>query len=158
MQVNQILYLSSHTVYGAHADNTEPFTENSPLRPLADFQYSRDKAEAEQMVLDFAASHQDVSVTIVRSCPVLGPNAANSVPTAMFKPIMIRVAGYNPPMQFTHEDDLIELISIVISQNKAGIYNIAGRGEIRSSEIAKLCGKRVITLPEWLLHSLMGFS
>ena len=35
--VNHIVYLSSHTVYGAHADNPIPLTDAAPLRPLPDF-------------------------------------------------------------------------------------------------------------------------
>ncbi len=157
-QVKHILYLSSHTVYCVHPDNAQPFNEDSPLRPLAGFQYSRDKAEIERILKDFAASHKDICITILRSCPVIGPNAANSVAAVMFKPVMLRVAGYDPPMQFVHEDDLVEVIITFLSQRKAGIFNVAGDGEIRYSEIARLSGRKTITLPERLLGSLMGFS
>ncbi len=157
-QVRYIVYLSSHTVYGAHPDNTRPIDEDSPVRPLSGFQYSSDKAEVERMLQDFAASHQDVCITILRSCPVIGPNAANSVAALMFKPIMIRVAGYDPPMQFVHEDDLVEIIMTFLSQRKSGIFNVAGSGLIRYSEIARLSGRRTIAVPEKLLRVLMGFS
>lgn len=157
-QVKHILYLSSHTVYGAHPDNTLPLGEDSPLRPLAGFLYSWDKAEAERILQDFTASHNDFCVTILRSCPVIGPNAAESVVTSMFKPVMIRVAGYDPPMQLVHEDDLVEIISYFIEQPRPGVFNVSGDGEIRYTEIARLRGKRSIALPEKLLRFLMGFS
>ena len=157
-QVKHILYLSSHTVYGAHADNAESLSENSPLRPLSGFQYSEDKVDAERQLIDFAASHKDVCLTILRSCPVIGPNAGNSVVTSMFKSIMIRVAGYDPPMQFVHEDDLVELIITLLSQKKAGIFNVAGDGEILYTEIARLCGRRMVSFPDKLLYLLMNFS
>jgi len=158
-KVKHILYLSSHTVYGAHPNNPMPLKEESPLRPLSSFQYSWDKAKAERILRDFAASHKDVSVTILRSCPVIGPNAAKSVAALMFKPpIMIGVAGYDPPMQFVHEDDLIELMVIFLEHKKAGIFNVAGDGELRYSEVAKLSGRKMISLPERLLSLLMGFS
>jgi len=158
-QVKHILYLSSHTVYGAHPDNPIPLKEDSPLRPLADFQYSWDKARTERIWRDFATSHRDVCLTILRSCPVIGPNAANSVVSLMFKPpIMIGVNGYDPPMQFVHEDDLVELMTTFLSQKKAGIFNVAGGGELRYSEVAQLTGKRMLKLPERLLHLVMGLS
>lgn len=156
-QVRHILYLSSHTVYGAHPDNSGPFKEDSPLRPLSDFQYSWDKVEAERMLMDFAASHRDVCLTILRSCPVIGPNAGMSVITLMFKPVTIQVAGYDPPMQFVHEDDLVEIIVTFLNQKKAGIFNIAGDAEVRYSQIASLCGRRIMAFPERLLRLLMGF-
>jgi UDP-glucose 4-epimerase len=158
-QVKHIVYPSSHTVYGAHPDNPAPLAEDSPLRPLADFQYSRDKAEVERILQDFASSHPDVKLAVLRSCPVVGPNAADSVTALMFKPpVMLTVAGYDPPMQFVHEDDLIELFLTVLAQKKAGIFNVAGDGEIRYREVAGLSGKRRLALPEKPLRLLMGLS
>ncbi len=157
-RVKHIVYLSSHTVYGAHPDNAGPVNEESPMRPLSDFQYSADKAEVEGMLQEFAASHGDSCLTILRSCPVIGPNAAGSVATEVFKPVMIRVAGYDPPMQFVHENDLIELIVAILSQKKAGIFNVAGDEGIRYSEIIRLTGRTSITVPAKLLVLLIGFS
>jgi len=157
-RVEQILYLSSHTVYGAHSDNPLYLEEDSSLRPLQDFQYSWDKVQAEGIFSDFAASNKDICITILRSCPVIGPNAANAVVTSMFKPVMIRIAGYDPPMQLIHEDDLVNAILTVLSQKKAGIFNVAGDGEIQYSDVAKLYGKRIIAIPEIVLRLLLGFS
>ena len=157
-QVNHVLYLSSHTVYGAHPDNTQPLDEDSVLRPLSNFQYSRDKAEAERMLRDFTASQGSVCLTILRSCPVLGPNADNSIVTSMFKPVMIRIAGYDPPMQFVHEADLVEFIITLLRQKKAGIFNIAGDGELRYSQVARLSRRRTVVLPERFLRFIIGFS
>ena len=158
VKVKHILYLSSHTVYGAHADNTQPLSEDAPLRPMPGFQYSWDKAEAERILQDFANLHRDVCISVLRSCPVIGPNAANSVVTSMFKSVMIRVAGYDPPMQFVHEDDLVEIIMYLLDQPRTGIFNISGEGSIRYSDIARLRGKRTIALPEQILRFLMGIS
>ena len=64
---------------------------------------------------------------------------------------------YDPPMQFVHEDDLIELIATLLSQKRAGIFNVAADGELRYGEIARLSGRRMLALPERLLRPLMGF-
>ncbi len=157
-QVKHILYLSSHTVYGAHPDNAAPLKENAPLRPLPGFQYSWDKAEVERILGDFAASNREVCITILRSCVVIGPNARNSIVTSMFKPVMIGVAGYDPPMQFVHEDDLVEVITTFLEQKNAGVFNVAGDGDIKYSEVARLSGRRLILLPERLLRLLLAFS
>jgi UDP-glucose 4-epimerase len=157
-RVGHILYLSSHTIYGAHPDSRHPLTEDAPPHPLPDFQYSWDKAEVERMLTDFAASHSGVCLTALRSCPVVGPHAHRSVARAMFTPIMLRVAGYDPPLQFVHEDDLARLIVELLRQRKPGIFNVAGDGEIRYSELAGLAGKRMLALPERLLRLLLDFS
>jgi len=157
-QVKHILYLSSHTVYGAHPGNAKPLSEDSVLAPLPDFQYSYDKVKIEGMLGDFGASHRDVCITILRSCPVIGPNAANSVATMMLKPVILRIAGYDPPMQFVHEDDLVEIMTRFLSQKREGTFNIAGEGEMRYSEIATLCKKKTVTMPEWPLRFLISVS
>jgi len=77
----------------------------------------------------------------------------------MFKPpVMIGVAGFDPQLQFVHEDDLIRLIKIFLSQEKGGIFNVAGDGELTYSEVAKLLRKRMLRLPKRLLELLMLMS
>jgi UDP-glucose 4-epimerase len=157
--VKHILYLSSHTVYGARKDNPMSLTEESPLRPVAGFQYSRDKVEAERILRDFGDSNPDVSLTILRSCPVIGPNAVGSATTIMFQPvIMIGVAGYDPSLQFVHEDDLTSILGTFVIRPKEGIYNVAGDGILKYSEVAGLMKKRLLSLPGKLLELAIAFS
>lgn len=157
--VRHILYLSSHTVYGARADNPRPLDEDSPLRPLPDFQYSFDKAETERLLGQYALSHPDVTLTVLRSCPVVGPGAATSVAALMFKPpVMIAVKGCDPPLQFVHEEDLIEIMVGFLSGRRGGIYNVAGDGEVLYSEAARLAGKKMFSLSETVLKAAIGLS
>ena len=44
-EVRHVLYMSSATVYGAHADNPPMLTEDAPLRPVRGFQYSELKVK-----------------------------------------------------------------------------------------------------------------
>jgi len=157
--VKHILYLSSHTVYGAHPDNPPLITEDVTMRPLKDFQYSWDKTATEQILQDFTAANKDICLTVLRSCPVIGPNAANSVAAIMFKPaVMIGIKGYDPPMQFVHEDDIARLVMILLRQKRPGIFNVAGNRSVLYSELAKLAGKRMLCLPGWLLGLLMHIT
>ena len=157
-EVAHIIYLSSHTVYGAHPDNAQQLTEDSPLRPLHGFQYSWDKGQVERMLKDFFSCQEDVCLTILRSCPVIGPNAAGSVVTGMFKPVMVRVIGYDPPMQFVHEDDLVELIITLLRKRKTGTFNVSGDGEVSYSEVIRLTGRRTVAFPEKFLRLVLGLS
>ena len=49
-----LFYQSSHTVYGAWADNPKVITEDQPLRPTPKFPYGQDKAEVEMMFQEYA--------------------------------------------------------------------------------------------------------
>jgi UDP-glucose 4-epimerase len=157
--VKHLLYLSSHTVYGAHKDNPMPLTEDSLLRPVNGFQYSQDKVEAERILREYGDADPNLTLTILRSCPVIGPNAVGSATTIMFQPvIMIGVAGYDPPLQFVHEDDLVNILGAFIIRPKEGTYNVAGDGVLQYSEAAALLGKRLLKLPGKLLELVIAFS
>ena len=152
--VNHIIYLSSHTVYGAHADNPIPLTDEAPLRPLADFPYGYDKFLAEQALQEFAEQHQDKKITILRSCVVLGPTANNYVTRALFRPWLLGVQAYNPPLQFVYEDDLARVLTTVIRRGVPGVFNVAGDGVVYYREMADIIHSRLVSLPAFLAYPL----
>lgn len=156
--VNHIVYLSSHTVYGAHADNPVPLTDAAPLRPIPDFPYGYDKFLSEQMLQEFQETHPDIAVTILRSCMVLGPSAGNYITTAFFRPWLLGVIDYNPPLQFVYEDDLARILTIVIQRRLAGIFNVAGDGVVFYKEFAETIKSRLINLPAFLAYGLAQLS
>lgn len=153
-KVEQICYLGSTSVYGAHPDNPDCLTEDSPLRPLPGFQYSEDKAEAEALLSEFADSRPDVGVTILRVCPVFGPHADNFIASAFNKPFLVGVRGYDPPMQFIHEDDLVASVLHCLEKRVSGTFNLAGEGTIQWSEMAEVFGRRLLKLPAPIIYGL----
>ncbi len=150
--VRRVVYLSSTSVYGAHADNPEALTEDIPARPVAGFQYSEDKLQSEKLVADFAANHPGVTTFILRCCPVMGANADNFIARAFDKPFLVAVSGANPPMQLMHEDDLARCLTLAVMGDADGLYNVAGSGSISWGEMASARGRRVFSLPAWLLY------
>ena len=153
-RVNHIIYLSSHTVYGAHADNPVPLTDAAPLRPISDFPYGYDKFLSEQMLQEFGEQHQDKAVTILRSCMVLGPSADNYITGAFFRPWLLGVMDYNPPLQFVYEDDLARVLTIMIQRGLPGVFNVAGDGVVFYREMAEIIKSRLLSLPAFLAYPL----
>ncbi len=145
--VQHIIYLSSSSVYGAHPDNPPFLTETDPIRPLKGFQYSEDKASAEARLSVFARRNPSVAVTVLRVCPVIGPNADNFIANAFRKPILPTIGDADPPMQFLHEDDLIRVLTRCIEQRPAGTYNVAGDDTIAWSEMIALMRRPTLRLP-----------
>lgn len=156
--VGQLIYMSSHSAYGPHPDNPNPLTEESLLRPIRSFQYSRDKAEADRMFQEFAKQNPNICVSIVRACPVIGPHAAGSVSTAMFKPVMMRLMGYNPQLQFVHEDDIADLLVTLLKQKLSGAFNAAGDGWLSYKDVIAATGKRCIVLPAGLISPILAVT
>ena len=152
--VRRIVYLSSTSVYGAHPDNPPMLTEESPVRPVKGFWYSEDKAASESLMDAYVRDRPEVSDTILRACPVLGPTADNFIARAFLRPFLVAVRGYDPPMQFLHEDDLTEVLAQCALGEARGLYNVAGEGLIRWSEMAAKLGRRLVALPPPLLYAV----
>ncbi len=156
--VSHVIYLSSTSVYGAHPDNPEFLTEEDPVRPIPGFQYSEDKVAAEGRLTDYAEERPEAAVTILRGCPVMGPRADNFIANAFHKPVLPRIGGADPPMQFTHEDDLMGVVARCLGRRTSGVYNVAGDGTIRWSKMAQIMGRRMLSLPPGGWHSLTSLA
>ncbi|MBM3941886.1 MAG: NAD-dependent epimerase/dehydratase family protein [SAR202 cluster bacterium] len=150
VKVNHVLYLSSHTVYGAHPDNPVPLTEDSPLRPLQNFPYGYDKYLCDQVLQTFAEQHPNVRVTILRPCVVLGPSADNDYTRGLLQPWLLAVKGHNPSFQFLHEDDLVRAMSVIIRLGLPGVFNVAGVGEVSYREMTEIIKSKLVDLPSAL--------
>lgn len=156
--VRKLLSLSSTSVYGAHPDNPPMLTEESPPRPVRGVQYSEDKLEAEGLVRRFSEGSPSLTTTILRGGPVMGPGADNFIARAFLKPFLVAVRGFDPPMQLLHEDDLTEVLALCILQDAPGLYNVAGEGTVRWSEMARMLGRRLVRAPSPLLRAATDLS
>lgn len=156
--VRHLVCLGSTTVYGAHADNPPLLTEESPLRPLKGFLYGENKAEIESRLQDFRTAQPELSVSVLRTCPVLGPNADNYVARSLSRSMLVAFRGHNPQMQFLHEDDMSQILTHCLLNGVDGTYNVAGVGSVGWEEMAELGGKRLVRLPGPLLRGLTGLT
>ena len=153
-----LLYMSSATVYGAHADNPPMLTEDAPLRPVRGFQYAESKVRVEALLAQFAMQHPDVGVCVLRSCPVLGIGADNFVARNLGRRVLVAAAGFDPPMQFLLDDDAAEIMACCLLDGIAGTYNVGGSGSIRWSEMAEIARRSLVRLPAPLLYAAMEIS
>jgi nucleoside-diphosphate-sugar epimerase len=152
--VRKIVYTSSATVYGAHADNPVPLTEESPLRANLDFSYPAHKLEVEYLVRDFREQHPDIVFTLFRPAIVFGANVDNAWSHIMEMPVLPLAAGHRPPMQFVHEEDVADALAFAVHKDLDGAYNLAPDGWMESEEVLAMVGRRPIDLPEPTLYRL----
>ncbi len=156
--VRHLVCLSSTTVYGAHADNPPLLIEESPLRPVKGFLYGENKTEIEARLKDFRISYPDLSVSVLRSCPVLGPSADNYVARSFSRSVLVAFRGHDPQMQFLHEDDMCHILAYCLLNGVDGTYNVAGVGSVGWEQMAELGRKRMVKLPGPLLRGLTGLT
>jgi UDP-glucose 4-epimerase len=156
--IKNLIYLSSYAVYGATIDNPDYITEKFEPQPLIGFQYGAVKLASEALIEEFKANHPNVSVTILRCCMVLGTHSDNYVADSFRKPLLVRIAGYDPPMQFIHESDLTRLLGSLSVAPTHGIFNVAGKGTIQYSKFLKLMRAKTVLLPAFLAYPLVEIS
>jgi nucleoside-diphosphate-sugar epimerase len=152
--IRKLVYTSSATVYGAHADNDFPLTESSPLRANPDFSSAWHKLETERMIEAFQEDHPEVLVTILRPAITFGPNVQNFMSRMLEAPRVTSVKGYEPPYQFVHEADVARALHLAVTRELPGAYNVAPDGWLTGDEVLSLSGKKRVELPEAVAFSL----
>lgn len=157
-KVKNVVYLSSHTVYGAHPGNPVPITEEKLPNPIDNFHYGQTKYLSETILRDFAEENPRIGVTILRCCMVIGPGGTSYAASGFQKPFLVKVLGHDPPLQFIHDSDLARVLTIFSIEPRPGIYNVAGDGIIPYSRMARMMGKRLVTLPPFLAYPLVTTS
>lgn len=146
--VRRVVYLSSATAYGAHADNDFPLTEKSPLRGNQDFGYARMKAEVEEWLWPWVEQHPELAVTVLRPSIIFGPGVHNFITKFFEMPRFVSVSGHRPPWQFTHVDDVVDAIEHVLDKDLDGPVNVAPEGWLSADEVEAIMGRRSIRVPE----------
>jgi len=157
--VGQVLVTSSATAYGAFADNPVPLTEDDPVRGVPDFEYARDKAESDRLCQLWALRHPERTMTIVRPCIVFGPTVDNYILRLWIKqPFQADLGGPDVPIQFVHEDDVVDALTRLLEGRHGGAFNLAGEGTMTLRECADRIGlkrRRVPLALYWRLASAL---
>jgi UDP-glucose 4-epimerase len=157
--VGQVLVTSSATAYGAFPDNPVPIGEDWPVRGVPDFEYARDKTESDRLCQLWALRHPDRVMTIVRPCIVFGPNVDNYIVRGFVRqPFAPDIGGYDTPVQFVHEDDVVDALIRLLEGRHGGAFNLAGDGMMTWGEASDLIGIPRRKLPKslfWRFAKLM---
>lgn len=152
-KVETFIQLSSATVYGAHADQVEPLSEERPLRPNRGLLYAENKVAAEGIVEEFRRQGAFRAVTVLRPSFLAGPASRN----ALLRHISRRFAvlpGAQSPLQLTHIEDLVEILRRVIHRAADGVFNVGADGALTASQMMARLHNYSLTLPYPMLRRL----
>jgi UDP-glucose 4-epimerase len=56
-------------------------------------------------------------------------------------PVVPTAMGYDPRLQFVHEDDAVDVLRRAVREDHPGIYNVAGDGVVLLSQALRLMGR-----------------
>src|SRR5918911_1408151 len=134
--VRKVVFRSSAHVYGCEQDDpafiTEAMTRRHPPRTALE----RDIVEAEAAVRDFAERKPDVTVTRLRFVDGVGPGLRTSWSRLFALPVVPAILGFDPRVQFVHEDDIVGCLEHAVRSELPGVYNCAPDGVLALSELA----------------------
>jgi len=146
--VPHVLAASSAVAYGAFADNPVPLSEDHPVRGVAAFSYARDKTESDRLCQLWALEHPDRTMTIVRPSIVFGPTVDNYLLRLWTQqPFQAHFGLPDPGIQFVHEDDVVDAITVLLDGRHGGAFNVAGDGTMTLRECADMIGVRRQRVP-----------
>jgi UDP-glucose 4-epimerase len=148
--VRKFIFKSSTHYYGSEQDDPAFFLE-SMRRPHAPRSaLEREIVEAEGAVAEFAEKHREVEVSILRCANVLGPDVDTAFTRMFGLPVVPMVLGFDPRLQFVHEDDVVYALEHCVFNETPGLYNVAADGVLALSEAISLLDKRPApVLPPW---------
>jgi nucleoside-diphosphate-sugar epimerase len=85
-------------------------------------------AEVERLIAEWRGEHPGVTVTTLRSAPVVGPGAERLPARIILGRPPLRVRGAAMPVQVVHVDDLAAALVLVATHEMPGVYNVAADG------------------------------
>jgi UDP-glucose 4-epimerase len=172
--VPRLVYTSSVAAYGFHAANPDVLTEDTEPRATPDFYYSAQKAELEAVLAE-AIRGSGTEAYVFRPCIVAGPDAPTLIEGFTGQKVFGRqirllwrgldavplVAPLLPdagvPFQLVHHDDVAAAIrAAVLGRGEAGIYNLAGEGQVTVSDVARALGWRSMRVPRTAVTAAAG--
>ncbi len=140
-KVRKLVLATTTDVYGAFATNPNYLTEDMPPKGNQQSRFLGDKIDAEKQALKYAQKHPGTMVTILRPCTILGPTINSYKTRFLQRPVITTMMGFDPLVQFVHEEDVIASLKILVDEDHPGIFNLAGDGVLPLSRVIELAGK-----------------
>ena len=143
--VERFVFRSSALFYGAEQDDPAFFTEDMERRHEPRLPIERDVVEAESLVADFAAGQRGrTKVSVLRFGTGIGPALRTAAMSLVRLPFVPAILGFDPRLQFVHEDDIVGALEHAVRSDLEGRFNVAADGVLALSEIAGLLGKPLL--------------
>ena len=144
--VRHIVVKSSTVVYGSSASDPNTFEEDTRRTSQVRNSVERALVEAEGLVRDFSEDNPATKVTVLRFANVLGTHLATPISRLLARPVCPTVLGFDPLLQFVEEADVVRALLHVTGAGIPGLYNVAADGRLPWSEVAAICGTRLVPI------------
>jgi UDP-glucose 4-epimerase len=136
-QTRHVIVKSDVAVYGSSSRNPSVFAENTRLQSRSG-RYQRYLLEMEEFLEETAGGHAHADYTVLRLAGIFGPNVGNPLSRLLLSPVVPTVLGFDPRLQFLHEEDAVRAVEHVIDHQVPGTFNVAAAGQVYLSRVLRL--------------------
>ena len=151
--VQQLVVLSSSYVYGAAPENPYFMDEDSPLSASRSYPEIRDLVEVDTLASAFLWRYPHIRTCVLRPVNVLGYYVHSMIAQYLRQTRVPTVMGFDPMMQFIHEEDVSEAIALSLEHGLQGVFNLVGPGEVPLHVAIRECGGTALSIPEPLMRA-----
>jgi UDP-glucose 4-epimerase len=154
--VRRVVAASTTAVYGSSRRDPAVYTEQMRAVREPSFGPARTAIAAEAHLRAFARRRPDVTVSVLRLAPLIGPTVENWLTRYLALPLAPTALGFDPRVQLLHESDAVEVLARVAAAHHPGVVNVAGDGVLTLSQLLRRAGRRRLPVPAPALRQLGG--
>ncbi|WP_344950237.1 NAD-dependent epimerase/dehydratase family protein [Actinomadura miaoliensis] len=152
--MRKLVVRSSAAVYGSSPMDPAVFTERDEPVEAPAHGYAKDAVEVEGYVRGLQRRRSDLTVSVLRFVNFLGPGVDSPLTRYLRMPVVPTVLGFDPRLQFVHEDDGIEVLRRMTVEDHPGTFNVAGDGVLLLSQALRRAGRPFVPMPAQSLSVL----
>ncbi len=152
--VQNLVVLSSSYVYGAFPENPYYMDEDSPLSASRSYPEIRDLVEVDTLASAHLWRYPHIRTCVLRPVNVLGYYVHSMIARYLRQARIPTVMGFDPMMQFIHEEDVSEAIALTLQHGLQGVFNVVGPGEVPLHTAIRECRGTAVSMPEPLMRPL----
>ncbi|MGI8328414.1 NAD-dependent epimerase/dehydratase family protein [Actinomadura scrupuli] len=156
--MRKLVVRSSAAVYGSSPRDPAVFTEDEEPVEAPSSGYAKDAVEVEGYVRGLRRRRSDLQVSLLRFANFLGPGVDSPLTRYLRMLVIPTVLGFDPRLQFVHEDDGVEVLRRMTLEDHPGTFNVAGDGVLLLSQAIRRAGRPSLPLPAPAMSALGDFG
>lgn len=146
-RLSAVVARGSAAIYGSHPAAPSFFTEEMAGRYPLKTRFQRDIGELERYFEDFARRRPEVTCTMLRFQPEIGPGLDQPLARYLSLPVVPVQLGFDPRLQLLHAEDATGALVAATRNPVPGPVNVAPDGAISLSRALRLAGRPTLPVP-----------
>ena len=152
--VQSLVVMSSSYVYGAFPENPYFMDEDQPLSASRSYPEIRDLVEVDTLASAYLWRYPHIRTCVLRPVNVLGYYVHSMIAQYLRQKRVPTVMGFDPMMQFIHEEDVAEAIALTLEHRLQGVFNVVGPGQVPLHTAIEETGGQPVSIPEPVMRPL----